>query len=78
MEEMKKRKYRINIKWLDIKYRGKQIGYVDMYSLPVVWTEWNAHNLYHGLENYPEHNNEYLKECLENLKGKGIEICLKI
>lgn len=23
---------------------------------------------------YPEHNNEYLEECLQNLKDKGIEI----
>jgi len=23
---------------------------------------------------YPEHNDEYLRECIENLKGKGVEI----
>ena len=23
---------------------------------------------------YPEHDNEYLKDCIENLKEKGIEI----
>ena len=23
---------------------------------------------------YPEHDNEYLEECLQNLKNKGIEI----
>ena len=26
---------------------------------------------------YPEHNEKYLKECLDNLKSKGIEIELK-
>jgi uncharacterized protein (TIGR02328 family) len=26
---------------------------------------------------YPEHNEEYLEECLDNLKSKGIEIELK-
>lgn len=23
---------------------------------------------------YPEHNDEYLKECIENLKEKGIDL----
>jgi uncharacterized protein (TIGR02328 family) len=23
---------------------------------------------------YPEHNNEYLKECIDNLRGKGIDV----
>lgn len=25
---------------------------------------------------YPEHNDEYLQECLDNLRSKGIEISL--
>lgn len=30
--------------------------------------------LWHEELVYPEHNDKYLKECLENLKNKGIEI----
>ena len=28
----------------------------------------------HNYMIYPEHNDEYLQECIDNLKGKGIEI----
>jgi uncharacterized protein (TIGR02328 family) len=36
-----------------------------------------ANNLLHALDNetpYIEHNEEYLQDCLQNLKNKGIEI----
>lgn len=26
---------------------------------------------------YPEHNEQYLKECVENLKKKGIDLIIK-
>jgi uncharacterized protein (TIGR02328 family) len=56
-----------NENWFDPLYRGQKIGYVNgirylpNYGKPI-------------LEHYPEHNDAYLNECLENLKGKGIII----
>ena len=32
-------------------------------------------NALEGCMIYPEHNDEYLQECLDNLKGKGIDLC---
>jgi len=73
MDEMKKRGYRPDDIWTNATYRGKELG-----------QNWNKDNgwdiaewlYYYSLENpiYSEHNDKYLKECLENLKNKGIEI----
>ncbi|MFR6559628.1 MAG: hypothetical protein ACLUQY_06185, partial [Weissella confusa] len=49
--------------WLDPLYRGsREDSYI---SLP---SEVLTSPI------YPEHDNAYLKECIENLKEKGIEI----
>jgi len=65
MDEINSREYKVNSLWRDANYRGKQIG-----------IDYTAHNKY-ALKQYPEHNDEYLQECLDNLKGKGIEIKLE-
>lgn len=64
MNEMLKRNYNVEKKWFDISYAGKQRGYL-------FWVENKDY------EYYPEHNDEYLQECLDNLKAKGIIINLK-
>lgn len=73
MDEMKKRGYKPDNIWTNATYRGKELG--QNWNKDNGWdiTEWLY---YYSLENpiYPEHNDEYLKECLENLKNKGIEI----
>ena len=70
MNEMEKRGYTPNDLWYAIDYRGTSLGTEHL---------WCNHNetlkLLNNTENiYPEHNDEYLQECIENLKGKGIEI----
>lgn len=63
MEEMKKRNYSPNQLWFNPNYRGKSISsYKNIIStektIPI----------------YPEHNNNYLTDCIENLKNKNINI----
>jgi uncharacterized protein (TIGR02328 family) len=53
--------------WLDEDYRGKTIGF-DHSEFT------NPCSAIIGGIIYPEHNREYLRECLENLKSKGIDI----
>lgn len=70
MDEMKKRGYNPDPIWDNANYRGKKFEFQE---------NWVDNNLLFEIlcENvtlYPEHNDEYLKECLENLKSKGIEI----
>lgn len=65
MNEMKFRGYKPNDIWTYPSYRGKLIG--DDYSdfTKSALTEW---------PDYPEHNDKYYEECIENLKRKGINI----
>lgn len=61
MEEMSARAYRVSPEWLDKDYRGKRLeAYVD---LELVET---------GSPVYPEHDEDYLEDCLRNLEQKGI------
>lgn len=61
IDEMLKRGYKPDLKWLDANYRGKiAIPYSNLKECELT------------LPIYPEHNDEYLNECLENLKSKHI------
>jgi uncharacterized protein (TIGR02328 family) len=68
MLEMINRGYKVNPLWTEWDYRGK------------ICERWNASEIKYGLDNtstiYPEHDNNYLQECLDNLKGKGISITI--
>jgi len=66
VKEMWNRGYSVNEDWLCSQYRGKVIGY-DSSDFTV------AHDHNHDLI-YAEHNEEYLKECVENLKNKDIYV----
>ena len=63
MEEMLNRGYNISVEWLDMNYRGKKEGSWDI--------EFSG--LLSG-KIYTEHDEEYLEECIVNLKKKGIVI----
>jgi uncharacterized protein (TIGR02328 family) len=70
INEMGARGYKVDKSWFGVSYRGKlcdewkdiatEIIYLKHLSLPD--------------SIYPEHNDAYLQECLDNLKGKGVEI----
>ncbi len=63
MQEMIKRGYKPDEKWQDPLYRGRNADKVE--SLP---PERRPDPI------YPEHNDLYLNECLNNLEGKSIHI----
>lgn len=72
MEEMERRGYHPDPIWYQINWRGTRLGEVEN------WANINEiiDDLIHTNPIYPEHDNEYLEECLENLREKGIEIAL--
>ena len=73
MNEMIKRGYKPDLIWKDLNYRGKTIG------TQISWTDKDLFNLIK--DNNPifsEHNDKYLKECLDNLENKGITISLDL
>jgi|SRR5699024_1933697 len=67
MNEMKCRGYQNDTLWEDPRYRGKKC--------PPYEENFQKHEEYTP---YPEHDDEYLKECLDNLADKGIQISIKI
>lgn len=61
MKEMEKRGYKAAAEWLDPTYRGKtKEAYTDLEAVTP------------GEPIYEEHDRSYLRECLENLKTKGV------
>jgi uncharacterized protein (TIGR02328 family) len=60
IEEMKDRGYNPNPIWTDFYYRGKRCDKLD--------PSWNTKT--RRDKDYPEHNKEYLKLCIENLTKK--------
>ena len=71
MDEMRKRGYNPSAIWYSPNWRGNIIGASK-------WCEVDKVNkFFHQDGNiYPEHNEEYLNECIQNLKDKGVEIGL--
>ena len=69
IEEMVKRGYHPDKVWNNPNYRGKILGEQPGWCNLGLLLDYEPYSII-----YPEHNNEYLKECLENLKNKGIEI----
>ncbi|WP_159565111.1 TIGR02328 family protein [Streptococcus halichoeri] len=63
MDEMEERGYNPDAKWKDPLYRGLT---ESAYSV--------LQNEERTVPIYPEHTQKYLKECLENLRAKGIDI----
>lgn len=63
MQEMTKRGYNVSKEWLDPCYRGKICPPYDKVPHAKLTSPI-----------YPEHNDLYWTECVENLKGKNIII----
>ncbi|HET7578420.1 MAG TPA: TIGR02328 family protein [Bacillales bacterium] len=70
IQEMKNRGYHVDPLWEEPFYRGKQCP-------PYRKQNFYDNEALGGGRIYPEHNEEYLKECLENLHEKGIELSLE-
>jgi len=62
MRKMRYRGYNHDKRWLARAYRGNNLGY-------------DHTDFVTGIPNrYPEHNAEYLAECIKNLQTKGVSI----
>lgn len=70
MNEMKKRGYKPDETWYNPNYRGKTLGEQPNWTTPLLKQFLTQDRI------FIEHNDEYLQECLDNLKGKGICIDL--
>jgi uncharacterized protein (TIGR02328 family) len=60
IKEMKRRNYKPNPIWTDFNYRGKSCSPIDRSIILQTGRETS----------YPEHDNNYLKGCISNLKTK--------
>ena len=68
INEMTKRRYSvIDINWWLRLYRGKNLPSISLSEVGT-FTADNSSYI------YKEHNDQYLKECLLNLKAKGAEL----
>ncbi|WP_430784882.1 TIGR02328 family protein [Virgibacillus flavescens] len=65
MNEMESRGYNVNPLWKDPTYRGLSASNYSGIA------EMKGKGL---INSYPEHTDQYLRECLDNLSEKGIEI----
>lgn len=72
MFEMMNRQMRPDEKWFLSEYRGKTIG-IDNSDFTKSASVLVIHDDDSGAI-YPEHDQRYLKECIENLARKGIVI----
>ena len=74
MDEMRYRGYHPDDVWIDANWRGntlgREMGWASMRQAYEIITKSKFTNT----PIYPEHNDEYLQECIENLKSKGIDI----
>ena len=74
MNEMKRRGYNPDVRWYNCDFRGNaigtEVGRCDSNIIAGFVMAANCCNIMI----YPEHNNEYFQECLENLSNKGITI----
>lgn len=80
MQEMLHRGYNPDAAWFNPAYRGK---HCDPYVYPKIETYTTSEyqsfvspcgeRIVHKFV-YPEHNDQYLKECLDNLERKGIHL----
>lgn len=77
MDEMRKRGYNPDKTWYNRNWRGNTLQeQSDWCSYSECMRHWE--NALEGCMIYPEHNKEYLQECIDNLKGKGINLCLDL
>ena len=63
IKEMDKRKYKVGYDWYISEYRGLRLGF-DFTGF--------THSTLETVDTYPEHNQAYYQECLDNLKAKGV------
>lgn len=74
MSEMLMRGYRVNEQWNNDDFRGNDLGIQNGWASSSLVSKLCNDSIFDSINIYPEHNDKYLLECLENLKSKGIVI----
>ena len=74
MNEMRERGYNPDKLWYDCDYRGSALGEEVLWCDQAAMLGFLDAAENHNYLIYPEHDDLYLQECLDNLKSKGIEI----
>ena len=72
IDEMTRRGYN-HVNWENPDWRGNNIGEQEGWA-----NRWDVDTCHYlattGKIIYPEHNDEYLKECIDNLRDKGVDV----
>jgi uncharacterized protein (TIGR02328 family) len=74
MDEMERRGYHPDRTWDDPYWRGSTLGREDGWADADFIDDQYYYAIHKGGTIYPEHDKEYLIECLENLKEKGVDV----
>lgn len=69
MEEMRHRGYNPDSIWMNVKWRGTILGEEEGWANPCLVLDLCNASLI-----YPEHNDDYLRECINLLKEKNAPI----
>jgi uncharacterized protein (TIGR02328 family) len=71
MKEMLNRGYNPDKIWFSVTYRGKDLGEMTHEEQEAIDVEGINAKLAGTAYIYPEHDDMYLEECLQNLEAKG-------
>ena len=74
MDEMERRGYHPDRTWDDPCWRGSTLGREEGWAAADIVDDQYCYVAHKGGIIYPEHDEAYLIECLENLKEKGIDL----
>ena len=74
---MKNRNYNPDMLWMSPNWRGNTLKLDTSFADPDIVYDTYKNATEENQIIYPEHNNNYLQECLDNLKSKGINIDFK-
>lgn len=76
MDEMEKRGYHPDPIWRQTNWRGNILGATDEkeWNCGPALTDYLMTIEATNVTFYPEHNDAYLRECIENLRGKGVDV----
>lgn len=76
MREMRRRGYKHAEDWWCYRYRGKQIGldYSPFTSVGYEMPVGKSSGRFGSKPIYPEHDEQYLRDCIANLARKGVKI----
>ena len=71
MKEMLNRGYNPDKTWFSVTYRGKDLGQMSPEEQKAIDVDGINAKLAGAAYIYPEHDDAYLEECLQNLEAKG-------